>query len=465
MFQKNMRRNRSPEFVQIRESNTRSQETKELSLLQNRARKFLKQTYALSEKGKELATQIREALDEKNDTTLEELQHQIPTVEHTHLDLFEPLALKEEELEVIIGSELANIQTTKGCSHGCEFCAAGATNHIETMPFAAIAQIAEYKDNNPTEEALLFSDWIETVQKEIGIDLRQEEIKKRSGKDIPSLSPEEFERITKQLIELYTKHPLFQRYPISFSPFMETYLDYLEAYGSIPKKGYTVSQHDSLTNYYDSDPFDYQDNTFLHEDGTPADYGDVVTLLATETRPIHITTAGWRINNTTAQRAAEKIVALHKKNPSLLATIDISVNKSEKLARKDYSAYLDMMKSTISTLQEVHPRIFLVYDDTEEYQDFITQVVKPLTLFCKKELSESHIITREFPVSNYSLNIQKENHTDTDIMACMPGYHIWPDGTVAKQELQQSPGWSQKKVLDGTRPTPIENKKLFHTTQ
>ncbi len=234
-----------------------------------------------------------------------------------------------------------------------------------------------------------------------------------------------------------------------------------------------------ICNYYDSDPFDYRDSSFLHKDGSPADFGDVVNILGSKDRKIHITTAGWSVKDKAAQRAAEKIA-----KSNYISLIRISVNPSEIDAKKDFVKYVAKMKQVIETLRNTfyppeqgtwehgqEQTQILLFNDTQnlEYQ---TRVVQEIKKFCQE--MNVHFFIQEPVISRFSGPTETAvgRDTDHDVMSCMPGHHIWPDGTIADQNLgigYLTRGHSDWEYHDsgtpkGSRPTPT-GKKLFHITQ
>lgn len=421
------------------------------------AQAYLKQKYPLTAEGEKLRDKVREALSEKNIARLEQLAELLPTVENPHLDLFQDLNIKDEETH-IFGENLANIQITKGCRHQCDFCAANANKKVQTMPYAAILKIAERKHRQEDHELtelmeiennldVKWEEWRNFVQGETGVDI-----------DSPDLSSWDLFHAQEKLydkVKAYPDKPDDNSFYPDYTRILTHYpFAYLHGNGWLEpcfkkkkiaeiinyKKNFIYSIH----NYFDSDAFDYRDHTFLHKDGTPADYGDIVRLLATEKRPVHITTAGWPLNDKVAQRAAEKIVALHKENPKLLINPRISVAETNRMmGRKGNTAYLDAIKNVIGTLIEIDPEILTFYEkNMVEGYYFQKQVIDPLRLFhlqiyrgspndAKKRFKKPKISY----FSGRHIENQQPEEKDHDVTACMPGYHIWPDGTVAEQKI------------------------------
>lgn len=354
---------------------------------------------------------------------------ELPTVENPHLELFESLDIPQEFANKLFGLDLANVQVTKGCTRQCTFCAAGAgtLKKKDIMPFVRVTQIAnEKKRIDHSLTPVTEEEWNEENH------MLDEEYRKRG------FSPMRIE-LSKQYAKPSFMHNLL----------LEKNADYV----TVPYESDQSQRTPYFTNYYDSDPFDYQDTTFLHEDGTSADYGDVFSALSSEARPIHITTAGWLINNTLAQRAAEKVAATIRKNPALSGGIRISINASEITARRDSAAYLEQMKQVIKTFHDVKPQI-LIFDDKQN-SDFRDQVIRPLKDFCKQY---EGVRIQAPEISEFSGHQGIDDDSDDhDVMSCMPGWHILPDGNIAWQELGKK-GEGEFGAPKGSRPIITGNR-------
>ncbi|MBH41900.1 MAG: hypothetical protein CL685_04265 [Candidatus Magasanikbacteria bacterium] len=445
----------------------------EKSVCKKILRNFLIQNFPLSEAGLILKEKVENAIKSDNEQLMEELLGQVPTVENPHPELFGELLLGKEEVDDILGEDLANIQITKGCSHGCDFCAAGAEKKINVMPFAAIVKIVESQcDEEKTKErerrSEMYISWRKKVLEETGIDIKKTNDHASNGQ----ISNQTAEKIW----DLFTQDPLYHFLKeIDYKVPMASNKRFVWGLSSPPGwyKNPDASRlmlrwarclfgvvtdepiySSQITNYYDSDPFDYRDNRLLHADGTPAHFGDVVEKLSSLERPIHITTAGWVLNNLVAQKAAEKIVALYKEDSRILSKPRISINRTQKTAKKDPEKYLKMMKNVIFTLRDINPQILLFDRDDEEFKaqigdhirDYINELGVNLQVHAPVISSYSGTITEFY----------QQEEDDHDVMACMPGYHIWPDGTVAEQKYGERKGSAPK----GSRPTDT-GKKLF----
>lgn len=431
---------------------------------EQRLMQFLRQKFPLSEEGKNFFEKIKRAFENKDVQSLQDFASQVPTVENPRPELFAELSLSPAQEEEFLGRELANIQITKGCSHGCSFCAISADNGVEAMPFPAIVKLASVETEYDIEAKTDFDNWVEAVQQDTGIDVM--EFQKFDVSLRGRVNSEQMRKI----LDLYKKHlnkylpsTHFVNESMILSGGAASYIEIPNILQFLVNK--TFFYH-AITNYYDSDPFDYRDVFFPHEDGTPADFGDVCKVLASKGRPIHITTAGWRQNNKVAQRAAYKIVELYKQNPSVLSLPRISINPTHKLAQKDLVEYVAMMKNVIFSLRDIHPMI-LVFEETNKESEYQKVVIEEIERFIKEEIdplfNKQRLEIRKQAVSNFSGRARdyEDALVDNDVMACMPGYHILPDGTVLKQGSSPKKSYFYGSVEKGSRPQKVEGVKAF----
>lgn len=403
-------------------------------------------------------------LQEGDREKLANLSSSIPTVENPQLHLFKDISLSAEDREKILGLELANIQITKGCSHKCEFCAAGAASKVQMMPFVAVLKLGQLKKEIDGEDEEATADWQRILDKRqqwreerrkpgplrvVGVSTVSDVLKIAGVR----LNPEDLKdpELHPYLSAVYENHPVKK---------------YLEK----ARKGLLVGDEalnlyeSSITNYYDSDPFDYRDATFLHQDGTPADYGDVFNALATNIRPIYITTAGWSRHNKLAQRAMGKIIDANQNAPGRLANARLSISPYELRARQSTHEYVEDSKRNIDDFAELRSKgivdgivdenvLFFCPDDDEQFKN---EVVQPLEEYIKGKYPHLRHIRPN--ISFYSgpmadPDLEGKHH---DVMACMGGYHIWPDGTIAMQSYDKlgSKGRSihRRQVQKGERP-------------
>lgn len=401
------------------------------------AQAFLRIKYPLSEQGVLLRDKIKQKIEKGEN--IEPIITDLPTVENPRPELFADFTVSPEIIDKIM-ADLACIQTSKGCSHKCTFCAAGAAGKVTMMPFPAILKMAEIKRQQAEKIETLWQDWVEIVKKETdGLLLLDNEEDTKEKEKVGS-SDFRFKRL--KLKEIYKNHGLAKFFPPSDVFFWGAPL-------------YKVRR--SITNYYDSDPFDYRDGTFLHSDGTPADYGDAVKLLANQIYPIYITTAGWNLDNKLAKKAALKIVGMDRR---LLSNVRISVNPYEQLALRDIDSYGKSMIDVIETLRPVNPEILLY--DAEDFK-YTTLVDIPI----EKQFTDLQI-SRPI-VSSYSGHVEDPEHKeDPDVMSCMPGYFLEPkiiNGTIniiisyqKKTIPDEDPFGRTFSAPKGSRPTPTGEK-------
>lgn len=418
-------------------------------VLSERENKFLQIRFPLSPQGEDLKKAILAGTASEDD---------LPTVEKPHLELFADFdALDQSRITEIFDEGLANIQITKGCRHQCTFCAAGASKEVETMPFPAVLKSAEYKKKLDGEVERQMEDWIRVMEEETGLSIEQ--IRKIRLEE-SGLPLEEINRVGSKIAQAFQNHPLYQTLRKYNPDLVEHFDKHIKIFGHLA----TVDFHQSIpvdyrdsdswvdnllpqvTNYYDSDPFDYKDRTFTHQDGTPADFGDVAEALASKVRPIHITTAGWSKTDKIAQRAAEKII---KMGPEYFKHVRLSVNQFEIRARKNPDIYLEDTKNSIQILASLGLEV-IIFDNKEDPK--YTSVIKELEEFIK---GVPGIKIKRPNLSYYSGPMKKEEEFDDhhDVMACMDGYHIWPNGTIAVQE-RIFDKFKQPTAPEGARPTP-----------
>ncbi|OGF24551.1 hypothetical protein A3H09_00600 [Candidatus Falkowbacteria bacterium RIFCSPLOWO2_12_FULL_45_13] len=446
------------------------------------ARPLLTPHFPLSAKGKEVAGKIAAGL--RMDP------RELPTVENPHGEYFSGLAeLEPAEEKELYGAHLAVVQTTKGCRHQCTFCAADTSREVQTMPFQAVLKIGERMRRR---EALIEKDWIKFCH-DLGAQLKidtsfmhddrfkadsstggewdaRTALAKALGLRGRGFNPQTVREINELLIKMVPSYPVLIEYfrgakktPEELLAFvngpMGDYRDGNQLFVTDYVKGLgfpiTTSQFfSSIMNYNDSDPFDYRDNKFLHSDGSPADYGDVVEVLASKKRRIHITTAGWYQPDSVAQGAAEKIV---KKGGEFLDRVRISVSPYEVRARKNPKQYMSDMVNVCRTLQPLRPEILLHGND--DFANMFKEAIKQASPDYDK-----WFIKRQPKISYFSGRAKNmehdENKKEQDIMACSPGHYLLPDGTVSFLRQSKTMNEGGQYVTPGDRPVPT-GKKLW----
>ncbi len=493
------------------------------------AQAFLKNKFPLSEEGEALRRKVDAAVkayERGNQKELDLLREQIPTVERPRLENFADFQLNQEQKLVVFGPELACVQVAKGCRHQCEHCAAGAGKKVEYMPFAAVLKIAEELKKNEGKDIVFFEEWkkqaIEFLQQGV-VGEEWKRLKEERGAYY-KYAEDDFALLARLCEDCWsrsqdaacsqTEQRALQLYEAIRDQFKEDvklledtglvrpYLgrqergtnvpgDYMEPFGSVDTKPH-------LTHYWDSDPFDYRDTTFLHEDGTPADYGDVFLAHMPVTSDIEITTAGWPKNDAVSQRAAEKVVRaiqpflerkeqikdedgiIRGERSERLRTdhVRISVHPFERgISHGDMVRYREDLENVLRTFADIKPGlVFIQSDDKKVQEQFIEEVISPLAERIRdlpdvaqdfdailKKKGKVEVYQKWIPVSHFSGRAKEETaEKQWDVLSCMEGIHLRPDGSVEKQEAslihydsgsnQEQAGWQ---VAQGTRPKPL----------
>jgi len=374
--------------IQIREAGRQeNRELQDFEIAELIARAFLTNRFPLSENGRQLREDTEHIVltdDPNRRTKLLNLSEALPTVESPKLELFSDLEINDrEELGHIFGGRLNGIISASGCSRDCTgFCAADAhqLRREDLMPFAGVLKIAEAKKIADQMMADLLRDIHEQYD--------------RCGKNI---SAGEKNKIAKEAIAAHNMSQFFWHLPLEFK---------------------------DIVNYYANEVSDYRDHDFLHKNGSPADYSDFFQALATKERPIQITTSGWRETDVIADRAMKNLVKICLANPSLLSFIRISFNLYNRHARTDLSGYQRAMKHVVEVFKPLGAECVFV-NDHDNLVD---------TVFLRKELGLRY--EEMMLMSRFSGNMPAElkNPNDYDVMKCMAGNHIFPDGRVMFQE-------------------------------
>lgn len=406
-----------------------------------RAKKFTEIGYPLSPEGQKLKEDIASGeFDPMN----------LPTVENPRPELFADFALEKEKIQFVFGGELADIQVTKGCRHQCAFCAAGAERTVQSMPFPAILRAAEKKREADEDMKRQAEEWFDHLSKELGHPI--EHIRKFSRFDRTGLLGTDND-IYEKACNAFASHPFLRTYQAQhpggqsfIDDFSKGHIFFAFEYIPLELNGmYNGPIFGQVTNYYDSDPFDYRDRLFMHDDGSPADFGDAAEILASEVRPLHITTAGWSRTDKIAERAAQKVSNMERKR---LSHTRLSVNPFEVRARKDIGTYFEDTKHSIDVLSKLGLEVMIYNDpDNREY----VKMKEALETYVKS-VPGAHFINPRISYFSGPLAGKVFSENDHhDVMSCMPGYHIWPDGTIAKQKQS---GLDMTRSPRGARPTP-----------
>lgn len=486
------------------------------------AKAFLQQRYPLAQEGEILRQQVRTALEEQDEATLDKLALLLPTVEQPNLHLFQELAVEPSQRD-IFEEHLANVQVTKGCRHDCTFCAASAEHKVEMMPFVAVLKIAEKKQVFDHELMEMRDRWegefkelkltperlfrhIDANLERLGAAIehlnlgkgmmrqwlfyrREWQAIKAAGKvdgkiisflfsvqqeivyQDPALMFErgvDFLRMANDLsrmVLLKFKQTPLAKYVMmasenrSSDDDLEDTMIALDLAHGRPLQG--------ITNYYDSDPFDYRDSTFLHKDGTPADFGDAFVALSSPIRPIHITTAGWPVRDAAANRAAEKIIEACRHEPMLIDQPRVSINPFEATARRDLVRYRENILHALEMLRPVKPLALLFHEGDDSMSPYEREVLEPVKNYLAIHRDEKGLVPGKWRHTDVMksffsgpMSTEGDKERDHDVMACMQGFHIWPDGTVQQQGIGYVPGEkiepkNGRRIEKGSRPVAI----------
>ncbi len=435
-------------------------------------RNITESKYPLSDSGCALKERIQSGKATKEE---------IPTVENPRSELFAELNIAPERAEEVFGFELGNIQITKGCTHDCEFCCVSAMKKVDVMPFPAVLKLAEMKKKGEEAIETHWQSWVTELKKLSGVDIAQfednteisasygEEAQKAIRKSM--LTQHSMHESNQLLLDALESNPIAKIVEFRRGKSIANIRDDIKEaneereisvvhYKTFPLRKKNIEM--PITNYYDSDPFDYKDRSFLHADGTPADFGDVVQKLASFVRPIHITTAGWSTQDKIAQRAAEKVAFL--KGKGLLCNLRLSINPTEVRARKDLDKYLADMVNNIITLADTHP-VILIFGDRQFQDRVFAFLQEKLTQeILKKVRLELSQISTFSGRANEQAEAFPDSRDDHDVASCMPGYHIWPNGAIAKQEYEldyRGNPTSSFTIRKGSRPTVTSDAKLW----
>lgn len=433
-----------------------------MKVLVQRATAFLNTTYPLSDAGLRFRETVRAAVSSGNAEHLHNMRDELPSVEQPRSELYADLSLNYDERALIFGRSLVNVQVTKGCRHACTFCAASASEQKKQhMPFEFIVKAGEQMRWYEGELRLQWEDWIAFARRKTGFfhENKPTFATKDEGR---AYHHAQFEA-QKTLWDDCLRHPLhtllpFQRYSTGEvrKPFFPP-----TKWRDIDMGWYQIGPVDhaesELYNYYDSDPFDYRTTSILHIDGSPANYGDVVNYLASDMRPVYISTAGWPLDDHVALAAAATLRDVARQNPKHIFKIKLSVNPTEVTARQNLDKYLEQVIETHRALgMAVRQRTAFWNHANDEESLFYRRVIIPF----KKYMGNVGLKINVGRISYFSgaLATEESRRKDRDIMACMPGIHIWPDGRVAEQfedRVSGGTGVTYIRVVRGRRPRPI----------
>lgn len=387
------------------------------------ANAFLRQRYPLTECGQELRNEIQ-ALVTAGRMPVVYLDL-LPTVENPRPELFKSFNLPMAELSKILGWGLQVVQTSKGCTHHCKHCFLDSSRQVSMMPYPALFKIAQVKraidefavmSHREMKRALIdkgaiaddfdiekFFDGASIEDLNQLTTLANEDWKGRCEIAWPHSLPED-------KISVVSKDWFIQCCALSRNSLMRIIL-----------------------HYADNDPLDYRDYTFLHRDGTPADYGDVFQLFATQIRSVEITTAGWYPEDKVASRAVSKIIEYCQGKEGLLRYLRISVSAYERTAVDDFEAYYLNIKRMLKVLAPLSPGVAIYYDlegkmRKEDADSLGLELEKYMQeILPTKPQIECEQISR---ISGRSAQMLGQDPNDHDPYDAVGGYVISPNGEV-----------------------------------
>lgn len=436
---------------------------------------FLHQKYPLTEAGLALQSQIRDLIAADDFDGLKQLEEELPTVENPHPELFGELLLDDDrKVDLFAVGELGRILVSKGCYHNCAHCFLDSNPRVKVMPFAAVLKIGESVKKVEADGVALIPDWLGELKELIGEefpDYREALYKFKYH----LIGQTEFvnhcelvwkilcnkfgsaEKAAKGVLAMYLEHPISKYFPPP-----DDYLedpDFNDAdYGDYTmyffNDDFPKLRNRHVIHYFDSEVFNYRDPNFRHQDGTSADYADVFMALSSELRPTHITTAGWFLNDTVAQRAAQKLVGHLSSNSQELTSISISVSPYERVARQDFDRYLEMMRNVILTLTPLRPKIYFEVDSRmdpkvdEEYREKVLDPLREMIDEINEEILEGQSwgklnIYENMQISYFSGRMQDDDYqSDHDVGGRIDSEIISPviinyDGSVSLDNYKQ----------------------------
>lgn len=433
---------------------------------------FIKQKYPLTLEGQLFKSQVTDLIINDDFAGIKEIEAMLPTVENPHSEYFADFELDKEEILKYLGfNGLQIFQTTKGCLHYCKHCCFAAGQKVEIMPFAAVVKFAEISHGLEEEARAAYNEWLDYLANLIGSEfLEFREVSQAYIENRTTLDDLNFYKdlIWEMLCAKFgspeqTKNTLYQIYQEShiatYFPVPAEYLDNTD-FDDFTYQSYSQCLYGShnpnfddiaIVNYFDNDVFSYRDANFRHEDGSSADYADVFMTIATELRPIHITTAGWFLNDAVAQRAANKLVAHLKEYPEHLAYIRISISPYERVAVQDYDLYFKMMINVIITLKDLCPEVIFETDERMEptqalaYQQKVLDPLRAIINDLNKDVPDDEFwnkvkINDKWTISYFSGRMASDDAVDDPYIGIpsefniLHPYIVQPDGLILEDK-------------------------------
>ncbi len=435
---------------------------------------FLNARYPLSAEGEQLKAEI---LAGKYDN--EQLCHLLPTVENPRSGLFVDLNIDEENKAAVFGPELSIIQTTKGCSHQCKHCAIAAGKKIETMPFPAVVKCAEAKHLADIKIAQEIREYITELEKITGYSRLQLAYMKYGFYKDGEFSKEQTRLAAEKVREFFANSEFKATFyglgngrwikSLQQSIYSSEEFDRDKAEEGFVNIPVTMPEMDNfIVNYFDSDPFDYKDPNFLHEDGTPANYGDVYRALSSRIRHAYVLTAGWAETNKDNNSATQDMFnRFHRPKEDFRGgQFTLSVSKYEHRYDRNPETYL---RDTLNVLKSVVGFGIKVrlYDEGNDAQ-WTERVANPIREYIKKIKSENKEEEIQIDlddldeISRYSGRLAREGgptEDDWDVMTSCPGVIIQPDGQILYHKRSAEKAYAESDP--GVRPEPVDLPKLW----
>lgn len=317
---------------------------------------YLRQRYPLSEEGLELWHKVK-ALVASGRVPIKYIDI-LPTVENPRPELFVDFNLTPEQELAVFGWRLSCVQSHRGCAHQCEQCYKGASCQFEMMPFAGAVKIAEKKWKYDKQGYHEWKAWEAYLQ-----DRNVADFKIFNVDSFIRTAPEGWLKAGADifLTEWGKFSPKWLRLRVPFNgsiPSADMRREYIHC---VPINLSAILTQ--IAPYDDNDPLEYRDCLFLHQDGSPADFGDFFALMSSIFRQITITTAGWFSGDKIACRAMAKIIDLCVKDPLINGGQHrISVSMGERHCKKDPGRYIDEIIRMIQESAPIKPLVNVYYD-------------------------------------------------------------------------------------------------------
>jgi|GEM_PF-3871684 len=189
----------------------------------------------------------------------------------------------------------------------------------------------------------------------------------------------------------------------------------------------------NLAFYNASEAFDYYDPVF------DADFGDVLFLFMSlfPDQNVHLTTRGWYLGNKIGPRAAEKIARMAQKYPGRL-DIRLSLDLFDTMGDETryFARFLDIVTRlfTPQTGFRIHAACSPEnMRRSESLTLLMRNVFTAMTVFPTITIGD---------ISGRGRSAKVPGLRSWDVMACMPGFHIFSDGHVEMLKVNYPPATS-----------------------